>query len=398
MIQMPSSHSSESCSGSDSSSVIYDHEPFDTFRLRVLKLAQGFWVDSSPTDITIERMAGGGYNRIIGFSRAVDGQEKDQYILRVPRFEAAHVDREVAVLQFLRRYSTLPVPEIIRFEETNNNILESPYMVQNRIPGHDLYSSFPKLDHEGKCRVAKELGHVFHEMLSLHSRDAGVLVLSPDNKSLQAPLWIAQFTKTDKPMCPYSDGPTAQTTSSMLASTFKDRKIAALERCSTDVLRSELLDKFITMTAELENDSWLGNNQNSLCHLDLAPRNILVHYAPNASVPTISGILDWDSAVFGPCFMSCAPPLWIWAWNEDEDEDERTANHDPPTPELRQLKQLFEEAAGADYVRFAYETPYRLARQLVHYAIHDIKTKEDVDEAKAMLQEWDDFRRLQPKA
>ncbi|KAH6983895.1 hypothetical protein EDB80DRAFT_875412 [Ilyonectria destructans] len=69
----------------------------------------------------------------------------------------------------------------------------------------------------------------------------------------------------------------------------------------------------------------------------------------------ISGVLDWDSAVFAPMFMSCAPPMWIWAWQDDEDEDERTANDKPPTSEGVRLKLAFEEAAGKDFAKFAYE-------------------------------------------
>lgn len=191
--------SSSSCSESASSSVVYDHEPFATFRLRVLELAQSIWVGASPEEITIERMAGGGFNRIIGLSRTIGSQEeeKTQYVLRVPRFDAAQLDREVAVLQFVRRYSEIPVPEVVGFNETSNNVLGDPYMVQKRVPGFDLYSSFPKLDHTSKCRIAQQLGLFFRQMLSLRSQVAGVLVLPPDNKSLEAPLQVAPFCGTD---------------------------------------------------------------------------------------------------------------------------------------------------------------------------------------------------------
>jgi hypothetical protein len=343
-------------------------------------------------------MSGGGFNRIIGFSRVIGGQERIQYVLRGPRFEAAQLDHEVAVLQFLRQYSNLPVPEGIKFNEMGNNLLRSPYMVQTRIPGIDLYSCFPKLDHMGKCMVAQQLGHVFRQMLSLQSQATGVLVFSPDNKSLRAPLWVMPFTRTETPLLSYSNAPPGQSTCSMLTTIFQDRKTAALKQCSTDFIRSELMDQFVTMTAELDTNGWLGNNKNSLYHPDLAPRNILVDHASDAPLSKISGILDWDSAIFGPSFMSCAPPLWIWAWNDYEDEDERTANDDPLTPELRRLKHIFEEAAGPNYVQLAYKAPYRLARRLVHYAIHDIRSKEDVDEANAMLQEWVEMRQSQLKA
>ena len=63
----------------------------------------------------------------------------------------------------------------------------------------------------------------------------------------------------------------------------------------------------------------------------------------------------------------------------------------PPTPEGRQLKMLFEEAAGQDFCRLAYEPAYRVARRLVRFAIHNVGSKEDLKEAEAMLEDWADI-------
>ena len=76
-------------SESDSSTVVYDHEPFEAFKARVLELCQTVLAPSSG-GISIERVRGGGFNRIIGISIASnEGPAASQYILRVPRFEAA---------------------------------------------------------------------------------------------------------------------------------------------------------------------------------------------------------------------------------------------------------------------------------------------------------------------
>ncbi|KAI0186312.1 hypothetical protein EV127DRAFT_439024 [Xylaria flabelliformis] len=114
----------------------------------------------------------------------------------------------------------------------------------------------------------------------------------------------------------------------------------------------------------------------------------MVNPTSDAQLNIISGILDWDSAILAPMFMSCKPPLWLWGWKEDEDEDERTANEEPPTAELRQLKKLFEDAAGPDYLRFAYQPAYRLARQLVSLMINGLRSNEDFYGADTMLKEW----------
>lgn len=100
------------------------------FRNRVLEFAQEYWSGANPNEITIERMAGGGYNRIIGLSRKAGGQTSpDQYILRIPRFDAAQVDDDVAAHRFVRRHTDLPVPNVLAFDRTSNNKLGNPYML-----------------------------------------------------------------------------------------------------------------------------------------------------------------------------------------------------------------------------------------------------------------------------
>jgi hypothetical protein len=137
--------SSSSNSGSDaesaSSTVVYGHEPFITFRSRVLAFAQSnIWTDATPKEIAVERLQGGGFNRIIGLTRQFHGRSnmEIQYILRLPRFEAAQLDNDVAVLRFLHQHCEIPAPKVIMFDGTKDNGLGSQYMLQNRIPGTDL--------------------------------------------------------------------------------------------------------------------------------------------------------------------------------------------------------------------------------------------------------------------
>jgi len=124
------------------------------------------------------------------------------------------------------------------------------------------------------------------------------------------------------------------------------------------------------------------------CHLDLEPRNILVSPPSLTQPQAITGILDWDSALFAPPFMSCPPPMWLWAWNDEGEEDERLANMTPPTLDLRELKQLFEYVAGATYHRFAYGPQHRLARKLIRFAIDGLLSNEDLKSAELFLAEW----------
>ena len=80
--------------------------------------------------------------------------------------------------------------------------------------------------------------------------------------------------------------------------------------------------------------------------------------------------------------------MWLWAWNNEDEEDERLANNTPPTPELRELKELFEAAAGPTYSRFAYGAQFRLARRLLRFAIDGLQSNEDLTSAVLLLDEW----------
>lgn len=53
------------------------------------------------------------------------------------------------------------MPAVIAFDKTGDNALGLPYMLQTRIAGADLYSSYPALDHAQRMRIARELGGVF---------------------------------------------------------------------------------------------------------------------------------------------------------------------------------------------------------------------------------------------
>lgn len=373
-----------------SSSIEYQHEPFVTFQRRVLSFANNtIWPDANASDIVVERLKGGSFNRIIGLTRKSHEEPYNaiNYILRIPRFDAAQVYRDVAILRFVQRHTEIPIPGVVMFDESKNNGLEELYMVQHRVAGESLYPTFPKLDHQARCKVARELGTIYHQMLAIRSSTAGHFVLPAGDKSIDAPLQVAPFQSHDATLAvPYNDLVTAQSVFHLLTTSFQDQK-------ARRSFLAEEMDQFCTMASELDAEEWFTDMVYSLAHRDLAPRNILVNPGFVAKQPIISAVLDWDSGVLAPMFLSCTPPLWIWAWLDDEDEDERTANDDPPTPEWCQLKQIFEEAADEDYIRLAYPPAYRLARRLVRFAIDDIASTQGLKEADAMLQEWATIRR-----
>ncbi|KAL2067208.1 hypothetical protein VTL71DRAFT_1632 [Oculimacula yallundae] len=375
--------------GSDSSSVVYDHEPFENFQSRVLELCQtvlGF----ANGGVSIERMHGGGFNRIIGVSvSSNEGATLSQYVVRVPRFEAAQLEFELAPLRLLSQRKSILTPDVVAFDTTGRNVLESPYMLQTRIPGSSLFLTYPDVSHATKCAIAKELGKVYSELLSINSVTAGRLRLSPSHESLTIqPFHNPEITATAH----YQEGPAAQTTFDMLRASLDHQMELAAAQGPNQSFRISFFDQFIAAASEMNALGVLDGNYYSLCHLDLEPRNILVRDPTPNQPHAISGILDWDSAVFAPPLMSCSPPMWLWAWNDEDEEDELLANDAPLTAELCQLKQLFEHAAGPIYRRYAYDAQYRLARKIIRFTIDGLRSNEDLISAETVLEEWNQVR------
>ncbi|KAI1210414.1 uncharacterized protein F4807DRAFT_467180 [Annulohypoxylon truncatum] len=380
----------DSDSGSDiasdvSSIILMDQEPFCTFRFRVLDFAlQKIWPYATAEEITVEHMSGG-ENRIICISRQPVGKPelRERYVIRTPRYDVGQLNSQVATLRFLRIYGKIPAPLVLTFDKTDNNILGSKYILQDFIPGSTLLSSYSGLAHEERCRVARELGRVYNELLATRSDTPGFLTLS---RGGSASLRIVPFEGIHKRF--NSDSPRPPDVHKFLINVFLGRWAVLDEPLLSNNSWPSLRDKLCHMTSEMAAEGWFTNCHTSLAHLDLAPRNILVNPTPNTKRPIISAILDWDSAVFVPQFMCCQPPMWLWAWNDGGYQDECQANEMPSTPEECQIKQLFEEAAGPDYLLFAYTPAYRLARRLVRFAIEDIRSNEEYKEAEKMIEEW----------
>ena len=433
---------------SQTSTEEFCQNPFEEFSLRVKELCKQLW-KAQPTlennddsgnqthkgitgtavplgskKFTLERMKGGGFNRVIGIDIADSkggSAEPSRLVLRVPRFVHARPDRDVATLRFVRKYTSIPVPEVVMHDFTKSNPLDSPYLVQARIPGHSLQtkpgpSYYPNLSHKQKCIVAKELGRILREIQSVEHSSPGLIEAAIDHGSGQdyvvRHLDISKGSGVDPELdlntkLPffqpriYGADPDPNEDSSGQSTKFEQSIyyffLVQFGRLRASELRRDpamigwwhYYERLAIMARQMDDLDLLGDGRNCFCHLDLnmAPRNIMANVGSDESL-TISGILDWDSAMFAPRFVGCVPPMWIWAWSDEDEEDEALANNSPRTPEQQELKQLFEDAVGPTFLEFAYRPEYRLARRLFQFAADGMTTSEDVKEVESLLAEW----------
>jgi len=114
---------------------------------RVLKTATSAPLSPPPRkEFLIERLRGGGFNRIIGIT-VIDPESKAEdstrLILRIGRGGYSRPDREVAMLRFVRQHTQIPVPDVKFMDLSDDNPLKSPYVIQDRVPGHNLQHAGP---------------------------------------------------------------------------------------------------------------------------------------------------------------------------------------------------------------------------------------------------------------
>ena len=423
---------------SRTSTLKYSQEPFDEYRTRIKELCHIIWpaesrigtrerrvsgvakdrilgavrvkrlrrflFPSSEKEFIIEHLAGGTYNRIVGITIKDAGvNDAKHFVLRVPRPQMAdfgHIEREVAILRYVRQNTTIPIAHVISFDATTRNPLESGYAVQSRLPGVSLHTIWDELTHEQRCTVAQEMGKIILALQAVKKSTPGFVEASPSADGAQnfsvRPFDIKSPYDDDwKAKIPHhthekGDDAATQTPIDWFGTQFGRWLANELLANPAQILYWDYQIQFVQVAKQMDSLGILGDGQNCLCHFDLAARNVMVQIQPNSSL-TISGIVDWDSAVFAPTFVSCAPLSWLWTDQKCYDVEESEARSTPLTPEQEQIKEFFDDVVGFDWTWLAYRPEYRLARELFYFAQHGLQDGEAQKKAVKLLKEWATF-------
>lgn len=366
-----------------------------------VKNLRRFLFPSSEKEFVIERLGGGTYNRIVGITVKHAGSTDPRHlVLRVPRPQMAYfgyIEREVAILRYVCQNTTLPVADVVEFDATAKNPLESGYVVQSRLPGVSLHTVWDELTHEQRCTVAQEMGKVVLALQAVKNPTPGIVEASTAGNGAQKfrvrPFDIkSPYDEDWKAKVPHhaddeEDDTTTQTALGWFGTQFGRWLANELLANPAQILYWDYQFQFVQIAKQMDSLGILGDGQNCLCHFDLAARNVMVQILPNGSL-TVSGIVDWDSAAFAPTFVSCAPPSWLWTNQKYYDTDENEASSTPFNPEQEEIKAKFEEVVGFDWEWFAYQPGFRLARELFRFAQHGLPDGMAAKRANKLVKEW----------
>ncbi|KAJ7084643.1 kinase-like domain-containing protein [Mycena belliarum] len=82
---------------------------------------------------------------------------------------------EVATLKYVRKHTTIPVPEVYHAVSTADNPVGARYMIMQRIPGRPLISQWMRFSAEERRRVVEQLADFQAQLLTLEFPTIGCL-------------------------------------------------------------------------------------------------------------------------------------------------------------------------------------------------------------------------------
>jgi aminoglycoside phosphotransferase (APT) family kinase protein len=403
------------------STIAHCHEPYSTYQQKATQLVMNILPDHTKDDIAVERMEGGGFNRTIGievsqpfsklpwyamlnirialatcvFRKPRRNPKAKKYILRIPRDAVHDLHYQYITLTYLARKLPYPVPHPIITDSGTSNALGRAYMLQNQLPGQSLSFLWPDLTPEQRRSAAHCIATFTRDLHTIKHRCPGVVSVRNTTRDLDADL-----IKIEPVPMPNSTRPTPYTAT--LASPQTTREFL-LDLCTRQSAHARELDDpafphvwtgFERMIHKLHNLGLIPDTDAfHFFHPDLQARNLLFTLTSPVSV-RLTGVLDWEAALFAPRFMSTRAPFFLWTDEGSEEEAELDYLVEPEEAERRGYKRAWEKAMGETAVRDAYRMEVVLARRMWYTLVGGIRSGWDARLAEEVLEMW---RELHPE-
>lgn len=406
------------------STLAYRHEPFETYRHRILATANAvFTSQSEPT--VIYRMTGGGYNRICGIT-VKTSDKQDDYVYRTPRSRDP-VDRSARMLRYLENHPQVPTPRVIAEQLNPSPIARSgtgldqstangecqageAYIIMEKLPGKPLVLVYADFTFTQKMSMAVQIANLMADIFSipvpskighLQVDEEGHLTVIDFIHKQMLPA-KTEHNYLEPAQGDIEDGPAILPSFRKLfdymnrAKKLEDPQNPCDWRIYRKLVNSvELL--LSPLSQHLSEFSYCV-----LLHGDLAGRNILVTDPDDKNgVYSISGVLDWDDCLALPPLAAYWSPNWLWEEYDngptesfrlgaefDADPDEL-----PQSSERQAIRQAFIQAIEArisnymEIVRMGRKARVKQMLYVAQYGIFNpfiVKTVDDIYQAAGL--------------
>ena len=323
----------DSCASSQTSTDLYDHEPFDIFAHKVLSLLSELFPNELP--IRVEHMSGGSYNRVV---RGVLGCDYHRVVVRIPRFTYYSPVNEVAVLRFLQSTTPIPVPHVLHFDNSSDNTIGHPLIVLEHLQGSCLGDVYDDMPLRMKKSVARSLVRLLKQFSEITFDTIGTLLsASPEGFGLEVGHPVNLVDETQ--IAPPPSVARARSVRGYLEERWSFFVSEEQRRNPGDTFDQQFVSSFRTATDNLPIPNADIPARVVLYHTDLAPRNIFI----DGESGTITGVLDWDRAESAPVEAAWQMPAWLWDKEASGSNDLKWVSPDdiPLDPKAAEIRDLF---------------------------------------------------------
>ncbi|RPB04453.1 hypothetical protein L873DRAFT_1799330 [Choiromyces venosus 120613-1] len=130
-----------------------------------------------PVSLTITFLADGAFNKLYTVSASTDSSDSPElkvYVFRVslPVEPFYKTTSEVATLAYIRRYTTIPVPEVIAHSATAENELGLEWILMEKVHGVSLSEVWPRMAISAKEEITEQVASCVLQMRALCRFDA----------------------------------------------------------------------------------------------------------------------------------------------------------------------------------------------------------------------------------
>ena len=146
----------------------------DIFIIRALAIQH---LPKEYTDVEVGFFAEGAFNKLYSvWSPHISSQCLMRVALPVEPF--FKTESEAATLRYLRKFTSVPVANVIAYDSSSENPLGFEWMLLEKIDGIPLSEAWDVMDFDSKSRLTRGMAHILQQLSVLRFREIGNLYFS----------------------------------------------------------------------------------------------------------------------------------------------------------------------------------------------------------------------------